>query len=152
MVLMSKFLIHASAIFSYHEILLQRRPAVHGWYWVDGVDDLDWDGLDFALLVLGLSPPDELRVGGRVLRANPEIQLTFQCHKPQTLENRGEGHTILFTCRFQTLPVDCQIFIAHTAAILYCLLLWQKNNLATMWKKLFGEARSPKMEIIRNLV
>ena len=29
---------------------------------------------------------------------------------------------------FKTLPVDCQILIAHTAAMLYCLLLWQKNN------------------------
>ena len=38
--------------FSYHEILLQRRPAVHGWDWVDGVDDLDRDALNFALVVL----------------------------------------------------------------------------------------------------
>ena len=28
---------------------------------------------------------------------------------------------------FKTLPVDCQIFIAHTVAMLYCLLLWQEN-------------------------
>ena len=54
-----------------HEVLLERRPAVHRRDWVDRVDDLDGDRLDLAVVVLGLSPPNELRVGRGVFRAHP---------------------------------------------------------------------------------
>ena len=42
--------------------MLQRHPAVHGGNGVDGVDDLDGDGLDLVLDVLGLGSADELRM------------------------------------------------------------------------------------------
>ena len=57
-----------------HKVLLEGRPTVHGGYGVDCVDDLDGDRLNLAVVVLGLSPSDKLRMGRRILRTNPAKQ------------------------------------------------------------------------------
>ena len=57
-----------------HKVLLEGRPTVHGGNGVDSVDYLDGDRLDLAVVVLGLSPSDKLRMGRRILGTNPAKQ------------------------------------------------------------------------------
>ena len=44
----------------------------------------------------------------------------------------------------QTLPVDCQNFLAHTAALLCCLLLWQKTMRANFSHHTYQECMPPR--------
>ena len=46
-------------------------------------------------------------------------------------------HAFLLELDFKTVSIDCQNFVAQTAALL-CCVMWQKNN-AAKYIKMFGQ-------------